>query len=107
MHCPTGLPRFHPNCDLTNLFDGVLSTFSSLAYGFASIIPGESRTDVASLAMTKVANIPDTRHLIISAGVTLEGQKKLKAASILRIGAGGLGSPIALYLAADRDWSYG
>ena len=32
--------------------------------------------------------------------VTLEGQKRLKAASILCIGAGGLGSPIALYLAA-------
>ena len=32
--------------------------------------------------------------------VTLDGQKKLKAASILCIGAGGLGSPILLYLAA-------
>jgi len=32
--------------------------------------------------------------------VTLEGQKKLKSASILCIGTGGLGSPIALYLAA-------
>jgi molybdopterin/thiamine biosynthesis adenylyltransferase/rhodanese-related sulfurtransferase len=40
-----------------------------------------------------------SRHLIMPE-VTLEGQKKLKAASILCIGAGGLGSPIALYLAA-------
>ena len=32
--------------------------------------------------------------------VTLEGQKRLKAASVLCIGAGGLGSPIALYLGA-------
>jgi adenylyltransferase/sulfurtransferase len=32
--------------------------------------------------------------------VALEGQKKLKAARVLTIGAGGLGSPLALYLAA-------
>lgn len=32
--------------------------------------------------------------------VTLEGQKKLKASKVLCIGTGGLGSPIALYLAA-------
>ncbi len=29
-----------------------------------------------------------------------EGQRKLKAASVLVVGAGGLGSPVALYLAA-------
>src|SRR4029434_31657 len=40
-----------------------------------------------------------SRHLIMPE-VTLEGQKRLKAESILCIGAGGLGSPIALYLAA-------
>ena len=32
--------------------------------------------------------------------VGLEGQKKLKQAKVLCIGAGGLGSPLALYLAA-------
>ena len=32
--------------------------------------------------------------------VGLEGQKKLKNAKVLCIGAGGLGSPLALYLAA-------
>jgi len=40
-----------------------------------------------------------SRHLIMPE-VTLVGQKRLKAASILCIGTGGLGSPIALYLAA-------
>jgi molybdopterin/thiamine biosynthesis adenylyltransferase/rhodanese-related sulfurtransferase len=40
-----------------------------------------------------------SRHLIMPE-VTLEGQKRLKAASILCIGTGGLGSPIAMYLAA-------
>lgn len=39
------------------------------------------------------------RHLIIP-DVGLEGQKRLKAASVLVIGAGGLGSPLSLYLAA-------
>jgi len=40
-----------------------------------------------------------SRHLILPE-VTLAGQKCLKAAKVLCIGAGGLGSPIALYLAA-------
>lgn len=40
-----------------------------------------------------------SRHLIMPE-VTLEGQKHLKAAKVLCIGTGGLGSPIALYLAA-------
>lgn len=40
-----------------------------------------------------------SRHLIMPE-VTLEGQKRIKAASVLCIGTGGLGSPIALYLAA-------
>jgi len=40
-----------------------------------------------------------SRHLLLPE-VGLEGQKKLKAASVLIIGAGGLGSPISMYLAA-------
>jgi len=40
-----------------------------------------------------------SRHLILPE-VGVEGQQKLKAAKILCIGAGGLGSPVALYLAA-------
>lgn len=40
-----------------------------------------------------------SRHLIMPE-VGMEGQKKLKAASVLMIGAGGLGSPLGLYLAA-------
>src|SRR3989338_2574129 len=40
-----------------------------------------------------------SRHLIMPE-VGIEGQQKLKAASILLIGAGGLGSPLGLYLAA-------
>ena len=40
-----------------------------------------------------------SRHLIMPE-VTLEGQKKLKGARVLCVGTGGLGSPLALYLAA-------
>ncbi len=40
-----------------------------------------------------------SRHLILSE-VGMEGQQKLKAAKVLCIGAGGLGSPVAMYLAA-------
>jgi molybdopterin/thiamine biosynthesis adenylyltransferase/rhodanese-related sulfurtransferase/molybdopterin converting factor small subunit len=40
-----------------------------------------------------------SRHLIMPE-VGVDGQRKLKAASILCIGAGGLGSPVAMYLAA-------
>jgi molybdopterin/thiamine biosynthesis adenylyltransferase/rhodanese-related sulfurtransferase len=63
--------------------------------------------------MTTVANPPNTaglplsneeilrysRHLIMPE-VGMKGQRKLKAARVLCIGAGGLGSPVALYLAA-------
>jgi len=40
-----------------------------------------------------------SRHLIMPE-VGMEGQQKLKAAKVLCIGAGGLGSPLALYLTA-------
>jgi adenylyltransferase/sulfurtransferase len=40
-----------------------------------------------------------SRHLILPE-VGMEGQQKLKAARVLCVGTGGLGSPLALYLAA-------
>ena len=40
-----------------------------------------------------------SRHLLMPE-VTLEGQRRLKAAKVLCVGAGGLGSPLTLYLAA-------
>ncbi len=62
----------------------------------ASIIP-EERLKSVRFSHDEVARY--SRHLIMPE-VTLEGQKKLKAAGVLCIGTGGLGSPIALYLAA-------
>src|SRR6202789_1578252 len=40
-----------------------------------------------------------SRHLILPE-VGMEGQQKLKAAKVLCVGTGGLGSPLAFYLAA-------
>jgi len=49
--------------------------------------------------MTDEERLRYSRHLIMPE-VGLKGQQRLKAARVLCIGAGGLGSPAALYLAA-------
>ena len=62
----------------------------------------KSIIDPARLARIQFSNdeiARYSRHLIMPE-VTLEGQRRLKAAAVLCIGTGGLGSPIALYLAA-------
>jgi adenylyltransferase/sulfurtransferase len=55
------------------------------------------KTPVATLSNDEILRY--SRHLIIPE-VGMAGQEKLKAARVLCIGAGGLGSPLALYLAA-------
>ena len=69
-----------------------------------SIIPsvagGSGATATASLPALDAEEVKRySRHLILPE-VGMEGQKKLKAARVLCIGAGGLGSPVAMYLAA-------
>ncbi|HEV8304806.1 MAG TPA: molybdopterin-synthase adenylyltransferase MoeB [Gemmatimonadales bacterium] len=54
-------------------------------------------TALAPLAQEELLRY--SRHLILP-DVGVDGQQKLKAARVLLIGAGGLGSPAALYLAA-------
>jgi len=51
------------------------------------------------IQLTKEELARYSRHIIIPE-FNLEGQKKLKAAKVLVIGTGGLGSPLLLYLAA-------
>ncbi|MFQ3611238.1 MAG: molybdopterin-synthase adenylyltransferase MoeB [Fimbriimonadales bacterium] len=52
-----------------------------------------------SVALSQEEVIRYSRHLIMPE-VTIEGQRRLKAARVLLVGTGGLGSPLALYLAA-------
>src|SRR2546427_5709339 len=76
--------------------------FISASLGWTSFLMAKSIIDPARLERIEFSNdeiARYSRHLIMPE-VTLEGQKRLKASSILCIGAGGLGSPIALYLAA-------
>ena len=70
----------------TALKDGdSISIIPSIAGGTSTLSPNELRRY--------------DRHIILPE-VGLEGQEKLKNSSVLLIGAGGLGSPLALYLAA-------
>jgi adenylyltransferase/sulfurtransferase len=57
------------------------------------------KMDSTSNELSREEVLRYSRHLLIPE-VGLEGQKKLKASSVLVIGAGGLGSPVAMYLAA-------
>ena len=68
---------------------------------YPSVIPGRSSSRRSSLRseLTPQEVARYSRHLIMPE-VASEGQKKLKASRVLLIGAGGLGSPLALYLAA-------
>lgn len=55
--------------------------------------------DIAKVRLTNEQILRYSRHLILPE-VGMAGQKKLRAASVLIIGAGGLGCPISLYLTA-------
>ncbi|MBA0182625.1 molybdopterin-synthase adenylyltransferase MoeB [Pectobacterium versatile] len=59
-----------------------------------SIIPDDRLTELSHAEIARYS-----RHLLL-AEVGLEGQQRLKSARVLLIGTGGLGAPVALYLAA-------
>jgi adenylyltransferase/sulfurtransferase len=71
----------------------------SIAGGVATEYTGEVEVAPAlpSLSNEEIARY--SRHLIMPE-VGMEGQRKLKAASVLMIGTGGLGAPVGMYLAA-------
>ena len=62
-----------------------------------SIVPSIAGGSGATLSAAELARY--SRHILIP-DVGRAGQERLKASSALLIGAGGLGSPLALYLAA-------
>jgi sulfur-carrier protein adenylyltransferase/sulfurtransferase len=63
------------------------------------IITGTPAASEAGQTLSKEEIQRYSRHLIMPE-VGMEGQLKLKAAKVLMIGAGGLGAPLGLYLAA-------
>jgi molybdopterin/thiamine biosynthesis adenylyltransferase/rhodanese-related sulfurtransferase/molybdopterin converting factor small subunit len=64
-----------------------------------SIAGGDPTVDTPTTSLSHAEVLRYSRHLLLPE-VGLAGQRKLKAARVLTIGAGGLGSPLSLYLAA-------
>ncbi len=62
-----------------------------------TLIPDLTTAELPKLTNEEIARY--SRHLILPE-VGLEGQQKLKAAKVLCVGTGGLGAPLAMYLAA-------
>lgn len=58
-----------------------------------------SAVDPTTVLLSRDEVLRYSRHLVLPE-VGMAGQKKLKAARVLLIGAGGLGSPVSLYLTA-------
>src|SRR5829696_8401132 len=61
--------------------------------------PNAHSPDAELPELTTAEVLRYSRHLILP-DVGVAGQRRLKAARVLLVGAGGLGSPLALYLAA-------
>ena len=73
----------------------VISIVPSIAGGTdAGAVPAD-----AGVRLSNEEILRYSRHLIIPE-VGMEGQKRLKASRVLVLGAGGLGSPVSMYLAA-------
>lgn len=86
----------HQSGAATPLKDGdTLMIVPSIAGG--STAEANVEKELPALSNEEIARY--SRHLIMPE-VGLEGQRRLKAASVLAIGTGGLGAPLGMYLAA-------
>ena len=65
----------------------------------AEPVGGMSSGSAASTELSSAETLRYARHLVLDE-VGDEGQRRLKAARVLVVGAGGLGAPVSLYLAA-------
>jgi len=77
--------------------DAVISIVPAIAGGSPDAEPGAAASAPHGFSKEELARY--NRHIIIP-GFGMESQQKLKAAKVLVIGSGGLGSPVLLYLAA-------
>ncbi len=88
--------RYLDQKEATHVSDSdTLTIIPSIAGGSASAVA--ELAELPTLSNDEIARY--SRHLLLPE-VGLEGQRKLKAARVLCVGTGGLGSPLALYLAA-------
>jgi adenylyltransferase/sulfurtransferase len=77
--------------------DHIDATVTSGATGLEALLDAAPAEELPALGRDELVRYG--RHLLLPE-VGLDGQRKLKAARVLVVGAGGLGSPVALYLAA-------
>ncbi len=90
--------RYLPAKEETAVSDAdELTIIPSIAGGTPVMVEEPVAIELPKLTNDEIARY--SRHLILPE-VGMEGQQKLKAARVLCVGTGGLGSPLALYLAA-------
>jgi molybdopterin/thiamine biosynthesis adenylyltransferase/rhodanese-related sulfurtransferase/molybdopterin converting factor small subunit len=92
----------HLQKDATKISNGdTLSIIPSIAGGSVGLLDRiqeiEAEEELPDLSPAEIRHY--SRHLILPE-IGTQGQRKLKAAKVLMIGTGGLGSPLGLYLAA-------
>ena len=88
----------------TSVRDGETIMIVPSIAGGSGVARARAESPLTELSTAEIARY--SRHLILPE-VGLEGQKKLKAARVLTIGTGGLGSPLLLYLAAAGTGTIG
>jgi len=87
----------HKNGTETPVKDGDTILIVPSIAGGAAVIDDKETAFLPILSNEEIARY--SRHVIIPE-VGMQGQRKLKAASVLMIGTGGLGAPLGMYLAA-------
>jgi len=87
----------HQNGTETPVKDGDTILIVPSIAGGAAVIDDKETAFLPILSNEEIARY--SRHVIIPE-VGMQGQRKLKAASVLMIGTGGLGAPLGMYLAA-------